>query len=290
MGVVLAGTASAAASTLPVNGGLQLWLDASDNTTVFDENGLTPSQAGFTGIVSTWRDKSTTGATATSAGVDPASYSATGLNGMPTIGFSGGGAVAGNGSYFLIDFSTVTAAETILIVSRMADDGNNRGPWVGNGQSFSSHGVPGSLFIDANRYFLGTSNGLFGGVANPTPTDPAVFVETRSNNVAEIFEDGVQVGRGFAAPGTIGINSIGFFDFPPGGRTFFGDISEILIYDRALSDDELNDVGFYLGDKYDVDTSYEPPPAPIPLPSALPLFLAALAAIGGLAKRRGRAA
>ena len=39
-----------------------------------------------------------------------------------------------------------------------------------------------------------------------------------------------------------------------------GDIAEVLIYDSVLSASELNQVGFFLEDKYGLNTAYVPEP------------------------------
>ena len=44
-----------------------------------------------------------------------------------------------------------------------------------------------------------------------------------------------------------------------GDRDFWGDIAEILIYNRALSDAEMNQVGSYVEGKYSLDTAYTGP-------------------------------
>ena len=55
------------------------------------------------------------------------------------------------------------------------------------------------------------------------------------------------------------------------GRTIFfdGDIARILIYDRALSDAELNQTGLSLASTYGVETEFVPEPSAIAIWSIL---------------------
>ncbi|MEN6387112.1 MAG: hypothetical protein ABFD79_18185, partial [Phycisphaerales bacterium] len=46
-----------------------------------------------------------------------------------------------------------------------------------------------------------------------------------------------------------------------------GEMAEVLVYNRALSGTEQNKVGYYLENKYDLDTAYIPEPATIALMS-----------------------
>ena len=42
-----------------------------------------------------------------------------------------------------------------------------------------------------------------------------------------------------------------------------GDIAEIIIYNRVLTEAERNQVGFYLSERYGLSTTYEEPPPPL---------------------------
>lgn len=83
----------------------------------------------------------------------------------------------------------------------------------------------------------------------------------------QVFLDG-----GLAGTATSAVNDIdngvgrlvlGGMDVDGTAATLFleGFIAEVLIYDRALSDTEKNEIGYYLGTKYNLDTSYIPEPS-----------------------------
>ena len=70
-------------------------------------------------------------------------------------------------------------------------------------------------------------------------------------------------------PGGVGIDqgSPGFTigsreDIPPADQSWGGDISEILVYDRQLTAEQVNAVGTHLATKYDLSTAYPRPPLP----------------------------
>lgn len=260
----------------PVTSGLQLWLDATDSSTVFDASGLTPDQAGFTGSIALWTDKSGASRNAAALQTLMPTYAAEAFNGRPTITFGGD-------SYFDLNSTISSSEETVFIVTRMFNNGDNEGPWIGNSTDVSGlHGVPGAFFNDADRYFVGTEDRLFGNYSpypglNPAPTDDTIVMEMRSDNQVSVLESGSTVLSGLPVTGTMQINTIGWFPF--GNRFFYGEISEILFYDRALTPGEVIDVQNYLGAKYAV---------PVPEPETWAMLLAGLGLVGMAARRQRR--
>jgi hypothetical protein len=228
---------------------LQLWLDATDNTTVTDENGFHPDEAGFNGSVATWADKSPSGFVASSPVEGRPAYDPLGMNGHPTITFGGG-------QHFALNAESITSDETIFVVTRMIQVVSGYGPWVGHSNPLP-HGVPGSFFNDADRYFIGTDEALFGYVPSPVPTSDTIVVENRNGGVADIFENGSGVVTALEAPGRMIVNQVGRFGYLD--RTFDGEISEILIFNRSLDEAEMDQVGSYLAGKYGLETDYPDP-------------------------------
>ena len=257
-GLLLATMVAPVALATPVTSGLQLWLDATDATTIFDGVGLNPGDAGFSGDVSIWSDKSTAGRDATSAGATQPTYDASAMNGSPAITFSGS-------SFFELASTISSDEETIFIVTRMFTDGDNEGPWLGNSTDGLGHGVPGAFFNDNDRYFVSTGDGLFGFVSAPSPTTDTIVMELRASDAVSVLENGGIVLSGLPVTGTMEINTVGWFPF--GDRHFYGEISEILFYSRALSQGEVGRVQNYLSAKYSipVEGSGVPEPATLAL-------------------------
>ena len=65
-----------------------------------------------------------------------------------------------------------------------------------------------------------------------------------------------------------------------GIASYDGEIAEMIVFDRVLTADEINEVGFYLERRYGLDTAYVPEPAT--------LGLLCLGALLALARRRQR--
>jgi len=257
--MLLSALIAPAALGTPVTSGLELWLDATDSATIVDGTGLNPGDAGFSGSVSAWSDKSAAGRDAASAGATQPAYDASAMNGSPTITFSGS-------AFFNLGSTISSNEETIFIVTRMFTDGDNEGPWIGNSNSVGGqHGVPGAFFNDNDRYFVATGDGLFGFVSAPSPTTDTIVMELRSGDAVSVLENGSIVLSGLAVPGTMEINTLGWFPF--GDRHFYGEISEILFYSRALSQGEVGRVQNYLSAKYSipVEGSGAPEPATLAL-------------------------
>ena len=244
------------ALAVPITDGLQLWLDATDSSTVFDENGLSPGDAGFTGLVDQWLDKSGNGIAANSLAGSRPSYDGVAMNGQPTISFGGG-------QFFDLSSTITTTEETIFLVTRMFNNGNNEGPWLGNSSAIgiTQGGVPGAFINDDDRYFFVTEDGAFGGADAPAPqiTD-TIIMARRDAGVVAVDDNNVRVATIAGVTGDMNINTVGVYPFQ-NSRIFRGEISEILLYDHALSESEVSGVNTFLSTKYDINTALSTFPA-----------------------------
>lgn len=236
---------SAGARAAPVTTDFVLWLDASDVQTIADGEGDNPNDGvNFDGTVQTWLDKSGTANHATAAVSRPTFVPGT-LNGAGVVRFNPMG-----GTQSLDTANThVLTGETMFFVTKMNDDGDGRGGWVGSTSTQSS------FKNDDDRYFLQKDDGDDGRIANNAPQAYQLVTETRlvvNDGFAPfgVLEDGATLAPIGAASrsGDVTINSIGRTN----GLYFSGDMAEVLIYDRTLNTAERVITENYLASKWGI--------------------------------------
>jgi hypothetical protein len=79
--------------------------------------------------------------------------------------------------------------------------------------------------------------------------DPHLYAATGTGALTSFFGDGTLVqsnNGGVQGPGQLSLGGLGVNS----NEGSVGDVSEVLIYNRVLSDAEQNQVGFYLEQKY----------------------------------------
>lgn len=222
----------------PVTDGLTLWLDASDTDTLFQDAGLT-APAGIGDPVGGWADKSGNDFHATQMN-DPQRpvYGDALMNGQPALRF-----MAGELDGMLVDDSLqLFRPFTTFIVNQywgaaegrtlQGTDGANwlHGLWAGN----VSHYADG--FVSPNRPAV--PNHVYAADAVDDVSSSSFFV----NGVAQTANDTF-----LGEPGGLALTGAGTF-----GEWSDADISEVIVYDRALNQSELDDVRGYLYDKYSI--------------------------------------
>ena len=249
---LLAGTASA---QMTVTDGLQLWLDASVGVSL-DEN-----------YVMGWADQSGNGNDAyanfgyepTYTSVDP------NLNNQPSLDFDGANAILNFSTQVMPDdFSEMT----IFSVAKSDKAGNTGIFTIRTGGSNPLT----QLDVQTNgsiRYILRdtSSNTLNAGGSASCVGQYGIF-----NGVLDLSDDGLTQtaiarfggGAGYAASGTALTSNMAAADYYVGGwggGKWDGTIAELLVYDRALTEVEQNNVASYLSSKYGV--GWEPLEEPV---------------------------
>ena len=224
------------AFAVPVTDGLSLWLDAGDAGTVFQDVGMTTAAVGGD-PVALWLDKSGNDfhARQPDAGLTPV-YSPTGMNGAPTLSFSGT-----DGDGMLIDEGLSLARPyTVFIANQYTGDVRGRtlqgldsnwlhGLWNGSISSFAGDFVGGNPAADVNTVYVADTTGTDAG-------ESSLYV-----NGLEMTTNAAPTG----APGRLGIGSGG--QFP---EVSDADVSEIVVYNRVLGAEELSSVRDFLYGKY----------------------------------------
>ena len=240
LGVVLwLGAGSSAQAQLPVTNGLVLRMDAAQITGTADLAQL-----------NTWTDTSGLANNAVRQGASSAGYPqyvTNVVNGLPVVRFNS--ANNNKGDYF--QFTRITTIRTVFWVVKATADGKFL---LGDNSSYDFHrGYDGTYLnkIWDSRYaHANIQNGttkLMGNAVDGTATvlpsgsfQLVSLVTTGNVNADQINQDRIYNG------------------------SWVGDIAEILIYNRALTVSEENQVGYYLANKYNLTTTYtapQPPPS-----------------------------
>ncbi|MGI6495134.1 MAG: right-handed parallel beta-helix repeat-containing protein [Kiritimatiellia bacterium] len=218
---LIAGPAAAA----PVASGLKVWVAADQ---------IPGAQEGA--AVSTWPDLSGNGSDFTVQDGTAPTYSSTGLNGRPTVRFTGD---------LLRCATSVEAPYTIFVVARM-------------------HGTMNGRLISSSRNWLlgyhgGGWRGMYaeGWVKNSEgniPTTPDIWTAHGDFTYTAFYDNGTLLARN--ANGVYGPAQLALGGWWNLTELSDGDVSEVLLYDRVLTDVEQAKVGSYLQRKYGIAGAY----------------------------------
>ena len=223
----------------PVSDGLLLWLDATDPATLFQDAGLTTLAAPGT-PVGGWFDKSGNDFHATQS--DPfllPVWDATAMNGHPALRFSG----VDTDGMAIDDGLSLQRPYTVFIVNQYYTP-NYRGRTLQGQDANWLHGLWGNNFASYADGFVGS---------RLAPINfPLVEDTVGADDGSTFFVNGLDFTTGpdfYGEPGRLGLVSVGVYP----GEVSDADISEVLVYDRALDTEELDAMRSYLYTKYGVD-------------------------------------
>ena len=214
---------------------LSIRLDASDTNT------MTLVEANGTNFVSQWRDadgRSVTFTTA-SAAVRPA-LSTNAINGLSTVWF------AGNLNQRLHNNSTAHDVGTVFVVARTANNGSSHP----NGSGWSCIGLVGTYQRDVGMRVSSKALQKDGWMINGAYRVDGTAVDTATIPFGPPF---VATGRPCARVHTDSIAVGDYWANTTYKRGWYGDIAEVLIYKRRLSEEEIVLVEAYLQGKWTPD-------------------------------------
>jgi hypothetical protein len=208
-----------------------LWLDANDRGSI---------STNATGSVIQWNDKSGNArhvGQASNAIRPTLSASNGSLNNLPTIGFSGMGALTSS------TFSSVTSQPMTYFFVTRCENVSSKG-------LFSTSGGSNTIVQWTATNNIQLQDTVFINVPTPFPTlnVPIVLTVQHSNTNASARFNGIrpQVPASVGAALTITSFNIGTYS----GNNYIGPIGEVIAYSRALSDAEITLVEKYLGQKW----------------------------------------
>lgn len=260
-GSLLASVLFTASTTyLPPTNGLQLWVKADGNLTKDGSN-----------LVSTWSDESGNGNNATASGTARPLYVASALNGKPVLRFDGS-----DDRMSVPHQSSLSPSQITLVVvgKRTTPIGDwamflMKGGW---GAGYAMGGLA-DLTPKHFAFWANTYTGVNAGdarVAASTVNDSYKFFLGRYNQVAaELWIDGsLAASKNQTIAISSGTGVLGIGSYSTGSYHLNGDIAEILIYNRAITDAEKTDIQAYIYSKYNVGSAPQTPTPTVNPPGA----------------------
>ena len=235
-----------------VGSGLQVWLDAGA------VNSADPAQVDGSGNVQQWNDLSSNNKHASNATVaDRPRYVASGLNGKPVLRFGQDNDDNGDRLYLGDLGASFPTGASVFVVATIDNDGrynlfgnrNNDERWAANTWNESR---PGSFRAGRS----GSSTFTLGDW--PT-TGSHVFSLESDSTQFEILINGSSIGTDTANYNSGVGNNWTIGNRSTNGQQLRGDIAELILYNRVLSAEEANAVGYYLANKYGVTSTYVNP-------------------------------
>ena len=272
------------ATTLPVTSGLILHLDASDplnnGGTSLPGNGTSPTN---------WLDTSAAGNSTNFKVSDPNWFADGGAawNNKPVFRFDG------NDGYRITagDFNTDPlglhgVASGLTIITVINPQGNSVGGsnrWFGQttARAFGHQGTPTgeALGVAHNSADISESVSSTSGISGVSTTH--ILASTHSRFLREFYFDGSLEGSNTTdwgatttldTPSPKGVGAYGNTGSGTLNQFYNGDLAEVIVFNRALSNSELNLVGFFLQEKYSVNGQFALPPVPEPSTGLLMMF------------------
>ena len=225
---------------------LQIWVKADAGITLNSGN------------VSNWANQSSSGSSydfSQSTAASQPLYVSNGINGLPTLRFNGSthtmyqsvsrGYTSGQLTFFVVMKIASTGILSVLGSQLFERDVNGDGALMyglygqNSGYALVGFDYSGEQIIVANNLTIGQTY---------------IMSNKNTNGPGSVFyRNGTSIGSVYGSDAHV-FQNIGSTRFPSNTMSGFfnGDISEILIYNKALSTTEMNNVNSYLNIKYSV--------------------------------------
>lgn len=230
---------------LPVNHKLKLWLDASDASTLFQNDDCTGIVSANGQSVGCWRDKSIQGNHVTQAGGNKPTFaeSVAAFGEQRAIDFNGGT------NYLEFDSAIVTGTSYTIFAVVHRDTNASNNYFIGTQTAAANQGLHLGFNTDTQARLGQYSNDLNATVGAQADNSVGVFWgRLDSTSGKKVYFNNVSstdaTTTTLSAPGQ-GVIGRGFDT-----NGFDGQIAELIVYDRALSDAEIDLIESYLLEKW----------------------------------------
>jgi hypothetical protein len=229
--------------------GLALWLDAADFSTLGNTSGG-PGGVSNNSPVKYWGDKSGNGRNATSSGADSVvpTYLSSGVNGAPSLSFDGNDVLDGT-------WSLTLTSETVFFVGTMRT-GTESGGRIWTQSDVDQDSVTAGGYIpmlrDSANNGIASFSATFRAASSVSLNTPLVFISRHTGSQVQN-----SVNNQSAQTSNFTLNKT-FTRYRMGARftdsiaRLDGNIAEVLVFSRNVSDSERDTVARYLGRKWGV--------------------------------------
>jgi hypothetical protein len=230
--------------------GMVAWFDAND----IDDNGIAGDNPANAAAIATWKDRSGNNRNATAAGTAQPTYRTNILNSKPVVRFDGINDVMSLGNITAVE----TQGQTIFVVGKASG---------ANQMYVTRHdgGTGGSFYMASNNtsaggvhYMVQRASGARADIYTAgTNTNYRVMTVMYDGGVLKSYENGALTGTKTGPGGALQSNTsnlkLGHYD----STSWYlnGDLAEVIIYNRNLSEGEQGRIEEYLATKWGIATT-----------------------------------